>query len=97
MNKEKLRALGLLYHRKKKRLRASYPCGQLEDTELKPSQGHPVKGQEAQGTNGNVGSATQTLKILWCKGDQIQEKLLSLHPWKYSKPNWTSLLATSSS
>lgn len=53
MNKEKLR---LLHHRKR-RLRASYPCGRLEKTELKPSQGHPVKGQEAQGINGNVGSA----------------------------------------
>lgn len=57
MKKEKLRASGLLYHRKR-RLRGSYTCGRLEKTELKSSQRHTVKGQEAQGTSGNVGSAT---------------------------------------
>lgn len=56
MKKERLRALGLLYHRKR-RLSGSYPCGRLK-IEIKPSQRHPVKGQEAQGTSGNVGNAT---------------------------------------
>lgn len=70
------------------------PDGMVKKTEIDSSQWYSVTGQKAMGTNWNTSPFKLrryffTLRLVEHWNRLLRNKSLSLHPWRYSNPNWT--------